>query len=382
MVRIRLGDELAGLKVGVDGPWHLSSAAGEVASGADLEWTEVVFRGGAVVFGPHATVHGPLQLRAEHEGGIWLSQRIGSQDRERRYRGAVQILPTGAGTLRVINVLPMETYLSGVLPNELPKTWKVETYKSLAVAARTYALSERNLRGRYDFDIYDSTQSQVYGGCGTETQTSWDAVMATWGIVATYRGDDGRPLLLRTYYHSTCGGMTAPAGSVFGGETPPPLAGGVACNYCRRSPRYRWPDVVLTKQEIGEALRQSGNAELARRSRVQRVEIAQRATGRRGDPGTTGDGGRAEVIRITDASGAAVLVRAGYWRLLVGPGKIPSTWFGIVDKGDRIVLVGGRGYGHGVGLCQWGAEYLAERGRSGEEILRYYYPNVELTRAY
>jgi stage II sporulation protein D len=372
VVRIRLGEELQGLTVGVDGPWRLSSAAGEVASGTDLEWTEVAFKNGAVVFGRHAAVHGPVELRAEREGGIWLCQRVGNQDRERRYRGVIQILPTGAGVLRVINVLPMETYLAGVLPNELPRTWNLEAYKALAVAARTYALSERNLRGRYDFDLYDSTQSQVYGGCGTETQTSWNAVVATWGVVATYRGEDAKPFLLRTYYHSTCGGMTVPAGSVFGGETPAPLMGGVACNYCRRSPRYRWPDVVLTKQEIGDALKQSGNAELGRIGRIQRVEIAQ----------TTGDGGRAEAIRVTGASGATAIIRAGYWRLLVGAGKIPSTWFNIVDKGDRIVLTGGRGYGHGVGLCQWGAEYLAERGKSGEEIFRYYYPNVELTRAY
>jgi len=372
-VRVRLGDETPAVRVAVTGPWRLTGPGGEVASGANLEWTEVTIRDGRMVFGQKAPVVGPLELHAENDGTLWVCQTVGAAERQRAYRGFLRLIPAEARAIRVVNVLSAEAYLAGVLSNELPKSWHVEAYKAQAVAARSYALAERNVRTRYDFDVGDSAASQVYGGYATETGTAWEAVHATWGIVTTYRGADGKTYLLRAYYHSTCGGQTASAGSVFGGSTPPPLAGGVPCTYCIRSPKFRWPDVVLTKQEIGDALKRSGIAELASLGPVDQTEVAAAAGG---------PDGRAEQIRIADTSGAAVLIRADYWRALVGNGRIPSTWFTIRDQGDRIVLEGGRGYGHGVGLCQWGAEYLAEHGLTGEQILRYYYPTVELLKAY
>jgi len=372
MVRVLLGDEMTSFEVAVTGPWRLTGPAGDVASGANLSWTTVAICDGEMFFGDQPRPAGPLELQPEQPGTFWIRRDVGGQSRERSYRGVLRILPTSTPALRAINVLPMEAYLAGVLANELPKPWNAETYKAQAVAARTYALNERNQRTRYDFDVHDSTQSQVYGGAGTETAKSWSAVTATWGIVATCAGPGDKPTLLKTYYHSTCGGITVPAGSVFGGPTPPPLAGGVPCNYCRRSPKYQWSGVVLLKQDIGDALRRSGVTALVQLGPVQALEVA----------ATTGPGGRAGQIRVVDTAGASVLVQAAYWRSLVGAARIPSTWFEVEDQPDRIVLTNGRGYGHGVGLCQWGAEYLAERGKTGEEILRYYYPGVQLTRAY
>jgi len=372
LVRVRLGDETPSVQVAVTGPWRLTGPSGEVASGANLEWTDVAIRDGRVVFGQKAPVAGPLELHAETDGSLWVSQTVGAAQRQRAYRGILRFIPAEGGAICVVNVLSAEAYLAGVLANELPKSWHVEAYKAQAVAARSYALAERNLRTRYDFDVGDSAASQVYGGYSTETRTAWEAVHATWGIVTTYRGAGGKTYLLKAYYHSTCGGETASAGSIFGGPTPPPLAGGVACTYCVRSTKFRWPDVVLTKQEIGDALKRSGDADLARLGPVDQVEVA----------ATNGPGGRAEQIRMADTAGAAVLVQANYWRALVGNGRVPSTWFTLRDQGDRLLVTDGRGYGHGVGLCQWGAEYLAEHGQTGEQILRYYYPTVELLKAY
>ena len=105
---------------------------------------------------------------------------------------------------------------------------------------------------------------------------------------------------------------------------------------------------------------------------VARVEVAN----------TFGDGGRAAGIRVVDEAGAAVIVDANYFRGILGPSRILSTWFDIEDRGKSIALVNGRGWGHGVGLCQYGARYLADRGKTAEEILRFYYPKVELVRAY
>jgi stage II sporulation protein D len=371
LMRVRLGDETPSVWVAVMAPWRLVGPAGPLADGEKLQWTEVVCHSGGVAFAGQPAVRGGVELCSETEGAIWVRQAVNGKDRERYYRGILRILPTPAGALRVINVLPMEDYLAGVVGGEMSPRWNIEALKAQAVAARTYALAERNAHVKYDFDVYDSTLSQVYGGCMAEAASVWRALTATWGIVVTHGGGWSQPRLLTTWFHSTCGGATVPCGSVFGGQTPPPLAG-VPCTYCRNSPRYRWAEVVLPKQEIGEALKRTGYTALVRLGPIARIEVAS----------TLGDGGRAATLRIVDAAGVSVLIDANFWRGVVGPGRVLSTWFDIEDRGDSIALVNGRGWGHGVGLCQWGAEFLAERGKTGEEILRYYYPKAELMRAY
>ena len=372
LVRVRLGTDVEAVAVAVKGPWQLVGGSGEIASGKDLDWTRVSVEKGAIVFGSVATIKGPAELVGTSDDPVRVAQTVDKQSRGRRYRGRLRLAPVGPAALRLVNVLPMEAYLAGVLACELPGSWHVEAFKAQCIAARTYALISRNTRTRYDFDVYDSTSSQVYGGMDRETAKTWEAVSATRGVVAAYGDAAGKPVLLRTYYSSTCGGETASAGSAFGGGTPVPLAGGVACTYCGRSPKYRWPEVVLTKRQVGDALRRSGSASLVKLGDIQRVEVAER----------TSRDGRAQRIRVVDAAGQSVLLRAGYWRILMGAGKVPSTWFEIEDRGDRIALTGGRGYGHGVGMCQWGAGYLAAHGKTGEEIIRYYYPKVDLVKAY
>jgi stage II sporulation protein D len=284
------------------------------------------------------------------------------------------MVPSETGGLKVINIVPLEMYVAGVLTNEMPASWHVEAFKAQAVAARSYALAERTARSGpgHDFDVYDSTASQVYGGCETETPTAWEAVIKTWGLAASYKGADGKKYLLKTYFHSTCGGETVSAGAVFGGAAPPPLAGGVPCVYCANSPKFRWPDVRLPKPEIGDALRQSALPDVARLGPVAKVEVAS----------TLGAGGRAAVIAVTDRAGHTAQLPADTWRRLVGAGRIFSTWFTLQDDGNAVIVTDGRGYGHGVGMCQWGAGYLAEHGLSGEAILRYYYPKSELMKVY
>jgi len=369
-IRVKLGSDTASLGVAVDGPYRLADRSGKIASGDRLEWTRFDLREGVLAAGGRALGPGTVELHPERDGTLCVRQRVGGGVRERSYRGFLRIAPTPEGAVRAINIVRMEAYLAGVLANELPRTWHPEAYAAQAVAARTYALDHRNRRVARDFDIYDSERSQVYGGFDTETDKTWEAVAATCGVVATYRDEAGRLHLLTTYYHSTCGGATAPVGEVFGGRTPPPLAG-VKCPYCFRSRRYRWSGKEIFKKEVGEALRRSGLEALRRLGEVQGVEIAARASD-----------GRATKIRVTDAGEYSVALRADLWRNLVGGRKAPSTWFTIRDAGDRIVLEEGHGLGHGVGMCQYGAEYLAEHGKTAEEILRYYYPGVQLVRAY
>ncbi len=370
LIRVKLGSDVRSLAVAVAGPYRLQRGNATLASGDRLEWTTFDLRGGEVATesGPLGTP--PIEIHPAEDGTLAVRQRVNGKERERAYRGFLRLIATAEGNLQAVNVLPMEPYLAGVLRNELLKSWHLEAYKAQAVAARTYALAERNRRLSQPFDVYDSQQSQVYGGKDTETQRAWNAVAATQGIVAAHRDKEGRLRLLHTFYHSTCGGETCPSGTVFGGETVRPLAG-VECPYCCRAKWYRWSGVVLEKKDIADALRQSGVAELRRLGEVRRVEVA----------ATTGSG-RATKIRVVDTGGLSILVNANAWRRFIGGMKVPSTWFTIRDDGERIVLENGHGFGHGVGMCQWGAEYLAEHGLTGEQILRHYYPGVRLVRAY
>jgi stage II sporulation protein D len=371
IVRARLGDETPTVWVAVMAPWRVIGPAGQLAAGEKMEWTEVACNSGGIVFAGQPPMRGGIELYAETDGAIWVRQTVGGKERERYYRGYLRFLPTTTGTLRVINILPMEHYLAGVVGGEMPPGWNIEALKAQAVAARSYALAERNTRVKTDFDVYDSTLSQVYGGCGIEAESVWRALAATQGVVASYNAGWGKSEVLTAWFHSTCGGATVLSGGVFGGTTPPPLAG-VVCHYCRNSPKYHWAEVVLTKREIGEALKKTGYTALVRLKAIARVEVAS----------TFGEGGRAATIRVVDEAGASVIVDSNYWRGILGPGRILSTWFDIEDRGSSIALVNGRGWGHGVGLCQYGAGYLADHGKTGEEILRYYYSKVDLVRAY
>jgi len=369
LVRVKIGDDARTISVAVGGPWRLVGADGDIATGRTLDRTDVQASGGGIAFGGVATADGPVELHPAGNAAVYISmpgrKRCG-------YRGFLRFLPTRGGEVRVVNVLPMKSYLAGVVGREMFASWHVEALKAQAVAARTYVLGRRNARARYDFDVYDTPMSQVYGGLDAETDKTRQAVRETAGIVATYESD-GRSVLLPAYYHSTCGGDTVASGMVFGGATPPPLAGGTRCTYCRQSSRYRWKgEVVLSKAEITEAMHKSSVPALRTLGPVARVEVASRA----------GESGRAVRIRLVDAAGRSLLVRASDWRMLVGSMKVPSTWFWIEDRGDTVALVNGRGFGHGLGLCQYGAQFLASHGQKAEQILRYYYPGVVLERAY
>jgi stage II sporulation protein D len=341
-----------------------------VAAGGSLPLTEVRAENGRIVLGSQVLGAGEAEIVPERNGSVRVRQAVGGAARERGYRGSVRILLAPEGLLRVINVLNLEAYVAGVVCQEMPSAWDPKALEAQAVAARTYALAEHNSHIGKDFDLYDSTFSQAYAGLAGETEKSRRAATATRGIVGTCRGRNGRPALVPMYYHSTCGGMTEAAGAVFGGETLPPLRGGVTCRYCYRSKKYQWSGVTVTKREIAEAMHRSADPAVQRLGPIRRVEVAAETPG-----------GRVAALRLTDAQGSQATVRCSQFRILVGATRVTSNWFAMEDLGDAIRF-GGRGNGHGVGLCQYGAEYLAEKGKTGVEILRYYYPGIELARAY
>ena len=273
----------------------------------------------------------------------------------KRLRGTVEIVRQADLKLLVVNQVALEDYLRGVLSKEAPDYWPIEALKAIAIAARTYAVYQRFLKEVSDYDVTGDVMSQDYGGKTSEKAGTTRAVKATAGWILMYQGR-----LFPTFYHSTCGGMTEHA-RVMGRFDLEPLRGQIRCSLCAASPFFSWQR-RLTRADVNWALLKSRYGAVGD---VQEV----RAT-------TRTPSGRAEQIAIIGSR--RTLTLSGYeFRALFGFESIRSTFFTITPTLDGFV-VEGHGWGHGVGMCQWGAAELARRGFSASEILAFYYPGAEL----
>ena len=168
---------------------------------------------------------------------------------KKAYRGTFTVTSDGK-QLSLVDTLPLEQYLYGVVPSEMPKTWPAEALKAQAVAARSYALAERKTTG--PFDVYPDTRSQVYGGVSVESPASTAAVDATSGQVLTYNGK-----VATTYFFSTSGGRTAASTDVWKGS-PIPYLVSVPDPYDTASPYHDWGPFAFTAQKLATALKVSG----------------------------------------------------------------------------------------------------------------------------
>jgi len=292
------------------------------------------------------------------------------------YRGRVSFHRAGRREILAVNHVDLESYLAGVLGRELYPTWQARTYQAQAIAARTYALYESFTVGRgRPYDLRDDQSSQVYGGFSAETAKAWQAVRATHGIVLA-AGAEGREKLFRAHYSACCGGVSNSVYVLYGPPvTEGPLAGGRACTDCSACPRYRWAPVSVPKAVIHRA---AGKCfpEVAELPAVTAVEVVE----------TVHD--RPVWLSLSGPAGRKVRIRAEDLRLALLRDGDPtakglySMNCRVHDAGSYVVFDHGRGFGHGVGLCQWGAQAKAARGYSVEQILRHYYPDAKLFRAY
>jgi stage II sporulation protein D len=291
------------------------------------------------------------------------------------YRGRVRLLAQGDQFV-IVNHVDLESYLAGVLPEELYAHWSPTTYRALAVAARTFALYHVKTAGvGKEFDLGDDQASQVYGGASAETERAWQAVRATHGQVLTF-GPVGGERIFMAQYSSSCGGTVNPASAIRDAPNIQPLAGGQRCDDCRYCPRYRWGPVRLDKAEIYAAAAAIYPA-VAKLSGLGTIKVV-----------TTTADGRPVWVDLVGAGGKSARLRAEDLRLaIVRAGgrsgqRLNSMNCRIVDVGKAIEFVDGRGFGHGVGLCQWGAQGKAEQGWTPEQILEFYYPGARILPAY
>ncbi|MBI4278438.1 MAG: SpoIID/LytB domain-containing protein [Armatimonadetes bacterium] len=354
-VTVRVGLLLNQLAVAVtaDGPASLVDAAS--ARSVPLErgaWTLRPGASGVEVEGGES--FGPVVRFVPAEG-----TRLGAAGRT--YRGIMEVRRTPQGRLTLINELDLEPYLYGVVRSEMNPNWPAEAIKAQAVAARTLALYSM-ATGRFRAEVYDvraTTDTQVYGGIPAEHPAATAAVDATRGLVITYLG---QPIL--AVFHADAGGYTEDAALVWGGNTP--YLRGVACPYDGDSPYREWV-ARLAPLQIEERLRRGGIA-------VEEITAI--------EPLQASSSGRILTLRIIGRSGA-VEMRGTVFRTLVGPDVIRSTRFAVSASGDdgsgsRTLEFRGSGWGHGVGMCQWGARGQALAGRTFEQILKFYYTGIAL----
>ena len=270
-----------------------------------------------------------------------------------RYRGNFKIQKSMNGSMDVINVLDVEAYLYGVVPKEMSPQWHPEALKAQAIAARTYVLYQKEKNKNRDYDVIATTTSQVYGGRGAESEKSTKAVDETKGRVLLYDGQ-----LALTYFHANSGGMTEDAKRVWTADVPYLKA--VRDDYSIKAKNCLWK-LSMNVDTIRKSLNKNG------------LEIG---SIERLIPSDISPSGRVMKIKIFHG-GRETIVNGNDFRIKIDPTLVKSTLFTMINEGDEIRLEG-KGYGHGVGMSQWGAYFMAREGYSHGDILRHYYHGVEL----
>ncbi len=297
----------------------------------------------------------------------------------RDYRGKLELVINNDGrTFDAINLVPLEPYLAGVVGAEMPDYWEPEALKAQAIAARTYCLYVKKRFGvNRRWDVSSIQASQVYRGVSAESAQIWNAVTGTYGMVLV-SGERSTPELgiFPAYYSSICGGHTESSERVFG-DTFTPLRG-VPCPYCRDVARlglFFWPmaqfdRTTVTGRLVGKYPSLKALGEI--------TEIAVE------DKSDYGEFSRLTRVRLVGSTGKTETLRGEDLRLTLDPTgrKLQSTICQIVPWGNGWAFLSGRGWGHGVGMCQHGAEGMARLGKNAREILRYYYPGSEIVNVY
>lgn len=306
----------------------------------------------------------PVTIRVS-ENRLWIDNRkVGSNAcrvesetnligiDNRFYRGAL-VISAAPGGGQVLNIVPLEGYLYGVVPREMPGSWPQQALMAQAVAARTYALYMKEKNAANPYDVAASTASQVYGGLASETARTTRAVDTTRGQVMVYKG---RPII--ACFHSNSGGFTEDSGMVWNAQFPYLKA--KPDRFSTEANGYRWK-YYLSYDTVAEQLRKTGFDI----GRIESLAVK----------GTSSSGRTISVEVVTD-QGVKTL-SSNQFRLAVGQSNVKSTLF-VMTPRPTGVLVKGRGYGHGVGMSQWGAKRMAGTGSSYREILNYYYEDIRI----
>ena len=294
------------------------------------------------------------------------------------YRGKLKLqINPDDNSFNAINLVPLEPYLAGVVGAEMPDYWEPAALKAQAIAARTYCLYiKRKFGNNRTWDVKKTQANQVYLGVAAESAQIWNVVNRTYGQVLVCRHPDGTEGIFPTYYSSVCGGHTENSKHVFGDSFGPLV--GVACPYCKDVAKptfFFWPMTQFDKDNVTTRLLQR-YPKLKQLAKITNIIPAGQSN--------YGKFSRLTSVKLTGSTGKSGFLRAEDFRLSIDPTgrKLRSTICQIVNMGDKWAFLSGRGYGHGVGMCQCGAEAMARQGKSARQILFYYYPGSRIITVY
>jgi stage II sporulation protein D len=294
------------------------------------------------------------------------------------YRGKLKLIINPDGnSFDVINLVPPEPYLAGVVGAEMPRYWEPEALKAQAIAARTYCFYIKKRFGvNRVWDMKQTAAHQVYRGISAESSQTWQAVNETKGQVISCKQSDGPVDIFPSYYSSICGGHTENSKNVFGDSFETLI--GVPCPYCQdvAKPKFFfWPMIQFDKADVTARL-------LERYPQLEPLgEIKYITTP---DQTDYGEFARLTKIKLIGSTGKSDFLRAEDFRLAIDPTgrKFKSTICQIVELSGKWAFFSGRGWGHGVGLCQCGAQGMAREGKNAQQILSYYYPGSVIISIY
>lgn len=341
-------------------PSHLIAGGKTLATIKPLDAWQVRQSGGRLVFvtpsgGTVGPVSGKVSLHPGPNGGqvpLFFSQ-------DRWYRGSLEFVPGAGASVTAVNLVPMEEYLFGVVPGEMPASWEHEALKAQSIAARTYALHNLGKEAKKGYDVCRTTHCQVYDGAAVENIRSNEAVIATSGEVLTY---NGRPI--QAYFHASSGGYTDNVADLWQQDLPYIRA---VADFDQASPRHIWHQTYSDTQ-VQAALAKIGVhvGTVHALTPVERTPV-----------------GRVKTMKAIGSRGEATFEAAklrfaiGLYSTFFNVGRLNASQAGVAGTGEYFQFAG-RGWGHGLGMSQWGARGLAAKGFNYQQILAHFYPGSQL----
>jgi len=378
LVKVRILHNAAKVRIGAKGNciFHAWSKDGEKSTYYSSDPLRVRSNGDALEItdtegNPIETNLSKVVALAEVKSWLYLNRK--------KFRGILEIYPDDQQGLYVVNVLHIEDYIKGVLPPEIgvrtPSEY--EAVKAQAVAARTYALVTGDKYPDKNYDLVNDILDQVYQGWAGERYDTDKAVHDTRGEVITYKDK-----MIDAYYHSTCAGYTDNIEYVWPKPPEPYLKGVVDDTFCAWSKYYTWDESFSSRkllENIRTYLEQNDRSTTRLGNALKDLKVVSRS-----------GGGRIQDLKVTTESGVVSLAKdeirwafgrpsgKGILRSSNFRFKLQTGKFGNVDS----VFISGRGYGHGVGMCQCGAIGRARAGQDYKTILKHYYTGVQITKLY
>lgn len=318
----------------------------------------------------------------------------------KEYRGYIYIEKRSNGELLVINYVGTDDYVTSVLGKEMSYTWPKEALKAQSVCARNFVLTRSGAHKEYGFDVCTTTHCQVYGGVSSEHENTRQAVNETKGILAKYNGE-----LVGLFFFATSGGQTEDVENVWGSQHGYLKSVEDTYENPEKASKYKW-SVTLSREEIMDKLKIAGaNIGNLTKITVDSLSNSGRVTqmtfhGTEGEycvkrekcrtilglfsqkfsilPDTklsivTTSGDAQAPLYAQNSEGISAV--AGYSVLTAG-GALGSI--SIDSYAAESYTINGNGYGHGVGMSQWGARGMAENGFTYDQILKHYFTDIEL----